>query len=61
MEKAVNKLPDEVGKKYKVLKGQPFKFAHARFGHIDLNKSTVKQVENLIKGGVKHIVPIEKK
>lgn len=61
MEKRVNKLPEEVGKKYKVLKGRPYKFVHPRAGTIDLNTSTVKQVEELIKLGVKHIVPIKEK
>ncbi len=56
MEKTVNKLPDEVAKKYEVLKGRPFKFSYRNFGRIDLNNTTLKQVEALIKHGVQHIV-----
>lgn len=61
MDKTTNKLPDEVGKKYKVLPGRPFKFVHGRFGKIDLNTSSLGQVEKLVEAGVKHIVPVEKK
>ena len=56
MEKTVNKLPEEVAKKYKVPKGQPYKFGHRKFGIIDLNNCTVDQVERLVKSGVNHIV-----
>lgn len=56
MEKTVNKLPDEVAKKYEVLPGRPYKFSYRNFGRVDLNDSTLQQVEALIKGGVQHIV-----
>lgn len=61
MDRTVNKLPDEVGKKYQVLKGRPFKFVHRKFGLIDLNTASLAQVESLVKAGVSHIVPVDAK
>lgn len=61
MEKTVNKLPDEVGEKYRVLKGRPFVFVHPVAGRVDLTKANVKLVERLIDLGVKHIVPVKYK
>lgn len=57
MEKANHKLPEEVAKKYQVLKGRPFLFVHRKLGVIDLNTASMEQVDRLVKAGVQHIVP----
>lgn len=47
MEKNQNKLPDEVAKEFEIKNGYPFKFAHRRFGTLDLNNINIDQARNI--------------
>ena len=57
MEKTINRLPDEISKKYDVLPGKPLIFVHPVFGRVDLTKATRKQADALVKRGLTTLVP----
>lgn len=38
MEKTVNKLHDEIGKKYRVIDGHSWHFIHSHFGDVNLRE-----------------------
>ena len=53
MEKTVNKLPDEVGKKYRVIKGSSLHFIHPHFGEVNLREiKTLSRARQLADAGV---------
>ncbi len=53
MENTVNKLPDEVGKKYRVIKGSSMHFIHPDFGEVNLREiKTLNRARQLADAGV---------
>lgn len=53
------KLPEAVGKKYEVVKGFP-RISESSFGHVDLNRITLKRADELVKRGFGGLVTKKK-
>ena len=53
MVKSVNKLPDEIGKKYRLIEGSSMHFIHRHFGEVNLRETmSLNRAKALADAGV---------